>query len=126
MADELPVITLKAIGIVRNGVTELKPKQGWREVVSDIVINSSLTETLDGLEVFSHIIVLFWMHQRAATDELPAKRHPMSKQELPLAGLLSWRSSIRPNPAGKTTVRLLQRQGNILRVEDLTPLMPHR
>ncbi len=122
MADELPTITLKAIGIVRNGVTELRPKQGWREVVSEIVINSSLTETLDGLEEFSHIIVLFWMHQRAATGELPAKRHPMSKQELPLVGLLAWRSPIRPNPIGKTTVKLLQRQGNILRVEGLDAL----
>ncbi len=59
MANELPSISLKAIGIVRNGITQLPgPKQGWREVVSDIVINSSLTEALDGLEEYSHIIAL--------------------------------------------------------------------
>ena len=53
MADELPTIPLKAIGIVRNGFTGLPgPKQGWREVVSDIVINSSLTKSLDGLGEF--------------------------------------------------------------------------
>ncbi|GAH06343.1 unnamed protein product [marine sediment metagenome] len=41
MANEL---TLKAIGIVRNGIKQ-PPKQvpfGWEKVVSDIVVNSSL------------------------------------------------------------------------------------
>lgn len=125
MADELPTVTFKAIGIVRNGITQVprpRPQPGWREVVSDIVINPSLTETLDGLEEYSHIIVLFWLHQVAATGELPTKRHPMGKPELPLVGTLAWRSPTRPNPIGKTTARLLQRQGNILRVEGLDAL----
>jgi len=117
MANEL---TLKAIGIVRNGIKQ-PPKQvpfGWEKVVSDIVVNSSLTEALDGLEEFSHIVVLFWMHQ-AAAGELPMKVHPMGKQELPLVGLFATRSPHRPNPVGVTTVRLLERQGNILKVKGL-------
>lgn len=120
MADELPTITLKPIGVVRNEVKELpRPKQGFREIVSDIVISDSLTESLDGLEDFSHIVVLFWMHRLAADAELPIKRHPVGKEELPLVGVLAWRSASRPNSIGKTTVRLLQRQGNILRVKGL-------
>lgn len=119
MADKLPTITLKAIGIVKNGVTQLpRPKQGWGQVVSDIVINGSLAEMLDGLEEYSHVTVLFWMHQ-VDTRELPTKRHPMLRQDWPLVGLLAWRSSHRPNPIGMTPVRLLQRQGNILRVKGL-------
>ena len=113
MAD----ITLKAIGIVRNGIKQ-RPKQGWEKVVSDIVVNSSLTEALDRLEEFSHIIVLYWLH-RAASGKVPLKIHPMGKQELPLVGLFATRSPHRPNPIGKATVRLLQRQGNILKVEGL-------
>ena len=120
MADELPTITLKAIGIVRNEVMQLpRPIQGFREIVSDIVIDSSLTEALDGLEEFSHIIVIFYFHKRVVDGELPIKSHPVGKQEIPLVGLLAWRSANRPNPIGKTTVRLLQRQGNILRVVGL-------
>ena len=116
----MPDMTLKAIGIVRNEVKQ-KPKQvpfGWEKVVSDIVVNSSLTEALDGLEEFSHIIVLYWMHQ-VGTGELPMKVHPMGKQGLPLVGRLATRSPDRPNPIGKTTVRLLERQGNILKVSGL-------
>ena len=69
MANELPSMTLKAIGIVRNGIKQ-PPKQGWGEVVSEIVVNSSLAQALDGLEEFSHIIVLYWMHQVTADGQL--------------------------------------------------------
>ena len=117
MGSEMPGMNLKAIGIVRNGI-EQPPRQGWENVVSDIVVNSSLTEALDNLDEFSHIIVLYWMH-RAAGEPLPSKVHPMGKQELPLVGRFATRSPNRPNPVGKATVRLLERQGNILKVEGL-------
>ena len=117
MANELPGKTFKAIGIVRNGIKQL-PKQGWENVASKIVVNSSLTEALDNLDEFSHIIVLYWMHQ-VAGNKLSTKVHPMGNQELPAVGLFATRSPNRPNPVGKATVRLLKRQGNILKVEGL-------
>ena len=120
MADELPNMTLKAIGIVRSEIKEpTGPGYPWEKVVSDIVVNSSLSEALDGLEEFSHIIVLYWMHQRAATGQPPTKVRPMGKQKLPLMGVFATRSPDRPNPVGKATVRLLQRQGNTLKIKGL-------
>ena len=124
MANELPGITLKAIGIVRNGIKQ-PPKQvpfGWEKVVSDIVVDSSLTEALDGLGEFSHIKVIYWMHQAATTGQLSMKVHPMGKQELPLVGLFATRALKRPNPIGKATVKLLRRQRNILTVSGLDAL----
>ena len=118
MVDELPLISLKAIGIVRNEVKQ-PTREGWEKVVSDIVLDSNLTEALDNLDEFSHLIVLFWMHQVAPTGRVPTKVHPKGKQELPLVGLFATRSPNRPNPIGKATVRLLQRQGNTLKVEGL-------
>ena len=119
MIDELPDMTLKAIGIVRNKVGQ-KPKPGydWWGIVSEIVVDSNLTEALDGLDEFSHIIVLYWMH-RVTTGQVRTKIHPMGRGELPLVGLFATRSPNRPNPVGKATVRLLQRQGNILKIEGL-------
>ncbi len=116
--NELPGTSLKAIGIVRNEVKH-PLKQDWEKVVSDIVMDSSLTEALDGLEEFSHNIVVYWMHLDAATGELPTKVHPKGRQELPLVGLFATRSPQRPNPVGVTTVRLLKRRDNILKVEGL-------
>ena len=49
----------------------------------------------------------------------PIKLHPKGKLELPEVGLFASRSPNRPNPVGKTTVRLLERRGNILKVEGL-------
>ena len=123
MVNELPSMTLKVIGVVRNEVKQA-PGAGydWQSVVSEIVIDSSLTEALDGLDAFSHIIVLYWMHQLATNEQFPNKIHPMGKQELPLVGLFATRSPRRPNPLGKTIARLLQRQGNILKVTGLDTL----
>ena len=116
--NELLGTSLKAIGVVRN---EFKHplKQDWEKVVSDIVVDNSLNEALDGVEEFSHIIVLYWMHRIAATGELPPKVHPRGRQEIPLVGLFATRSPQRPNPIGVATVRLLKRRDNILRVEGL-------
>jgi tRNA-Thr(GGU) m(6)t(6)A37 methyltransferase TsaA len=123
MTDEFPTMTLKAIGIVRNEVKERPPagREWWEEVVSEIVVDSSLTEALDGLEEFSHIIVLYWMH-RVTDREVPLKIHPRGDKELPLTGLFATRTPNRPNRIGKTTARLLQREGGILKVKGLDAL----
>ncbi len=115
-------MTLKAIGIVKSDIKEPSPgRLDLKGIISEIVIDSSLTEALDGLEDFSHIIVLYWMH-RAAPRRTRLKVHPMGREEVPLQGLFAVRTPNRPNPIGKTTVRLLQRQGNILKVEGLDAL----
>jgi len=119
MDNESPGMTLTAIGFVSNRLKDLPGRDfDYKKVVSEIVINSSLTEALDRLDEFSHIIVLYWMH-RAVTSQLRTKVHPRGNQEFPLVGLFATRSPHRPNPIGMTTVRLLERRGNILRVEGL-------
>jgi tRNA (Thr-GGU) A37 N-methylase len=47
MSKETPAMKLKAIGVVSNGIKETI-RHGWREVVSEITVNSELTEALDG------------------------------------------------------------------------------
>ncbi|MBI4283455.1 MAG: tRNA (N6-threonylcarbamoyladenosine(37)-N6)-methyltransferase TrmO [Chloroflexi bacterium] len=110
-------MTLKPIGFVRNEVKEVG-RHDFASLVSEVVVDSRLTEALDGLEEFSHIIVLFWAH-RLTDEEMPLKIHPMHRQELPLTGLFATRTPNRPNRICQTTVRLLQRRGNILRVKGL-------
>ena len=120
MANKPPGMTLKAIGVVRNEIKQ-KPARGfnWREVVSQIIIDSHLAEALDGLDDFSHIIVLYWMHQATDSQKMAIKVHPRGRQDISPVGLFASRSPYRPNPLGKTTVRLLERRGNILRVAGL-------
>ena len=118
MVGELHGMTLKAIGIVQNKVKQV-PGSGykWQKIVSEIVLDDSLTEAMDNLDEFSHIIVLYWMHQ--STEPAPVKVHPKGRAELPRVGVFASRSPDRPNPVGKATVRLLQRRRNVLTVQGL-------
>jgi tRNA-Thr(GGU) m(6)t(6)A37 methyltransferase TsaA len=104
---------------VRNAIREPpSPPYDWDKVVSRIEIEPGLTEALDNLDEFSHIIVLYWM-DRLATKPLPLKVRPRHDPERPLIGLLASRSPHRPNPIGKATVRLLKKESNMLTVSGL-------
>jgi tRNA (adenine37-N6)-methyltransferase len=110
-------ICLKPIGYVRNGIQEFSGHD-WKEVVSEIVIHPELSEALDNLDEFSHIIVLCWL-EKAKRQKLAAKIRMQQNPAKPLVGLFATRSPDRPNPIGKTTVKLLERRGNILKVQGL-------
>lgn len=106
-------IVLTPIGQVRNTIKE-RMKHGWSAVESKIVINPGLADSLDGLEEFSHIIVLFWMHR--VSGQAPIKVHPQGRSDLPLVGLFATRSPHRPNAIGLCVAKLLERNGNELKV----------
>ena len=112
-------MTLTPIGVVRSPLTQpTYERLRLKDITAEIVIDEGLNEALDGIEGFSHIIVLYWMHlARRERDHL--KAHPMGRTDVPEQGLFAVRSPNRPNPIGKTTVRLLGRRGNILRVQGL-------
>ncbi len=92
-------------------------RHGWSQVESVLIIDSELTDLMDGLEDFSHIIVLFWMHQ--SSGEFPIKVHPQGRDDMPLTGVFATRAPHRPNSIGMTVVKLIDREGNRLRVKEL-------
>jgi tRNA-Thr(GGU) m(6)t(6)A37 methyltransferase TsaA len=109
-------MTLRAIGFVRSEIKEPSRRE-FGDIISEVVIDESLTEALDGLDEFSHITVLYWIHR--AAPGYPLKVHPRGDLALPAVGLFATRSPQRPNRIGKTTVRLLRRQDNVLTVQGL-------
>ena len=136
MLEELPGVSLKVVGFVTNGIRQ-RPDSGWKKVISEITIVSSLNEALEGLEEFSHIIVIYWMNQMPPLAQVPTRIHPRGRQDLPLVGLFATRAPYRLNPVGATAVRLLERRDNVLKVQgldaldgtpviDIKPYMPKR
>jgi len=111
-------IKLKPIGVVHNEIKQTS-YHDCKDIVSEIEIDGKWAELLDGIEEFSHIIVLFWMHKVSRDAEPPVKVHPRGRADLPLVGLFATRAPQRPNPIGITTVKLLKRRGNILTVQGL-------
>lgn len=111
-------ITLRAIGKVRNAVRHMK-REGWSSVVSDIILQPKLEEALEGVEEYSHLLVLFWLSRGRRAGGCLKRIHPKSRQDLPLVGIFATRTQYRPNPIGLTLVKLIGRKRNILRVRGL-------
>jgi tRNA-Thr(GGU) m(6)t(6)A37 methyltransferase TsaA len=114
---------VEPIGYVRNSIQHV-PRSAvsdFQGVDSEIEMLEELAPALDGIEGFSHILVLYWMHRLESLSG-PLKVHPAGLKDLPLVGLFATRSPRRPNPIGLTMVPLLSRQGNRLRVANLDAL----
>ena len=107
---------MKAIGFIRTSAGKRR-YDGWRDVVSEIVIHPDYEEALEGIEDFSHIYVLFYLHE--AEGPFKRKIHPTGNPELPLVGAFATRTPNRPNPIAQSLVKLLSRKKNILTVEGL-------
>lgn len=112
------IFKLKPIAMVKNDIAQLG-YHDTKEVVSDIIFDNQYEEALDSLEKFSHAVILFWFHKSTPWDNSVSKVHPRKRQDLPLVGVFSSRSPVRPNPIGMTVVKLLKREGNVLQVMGL-------
>ncbi len=91
-----------------------------RELVSNIVIEKEYAAGLDGIEDWSHLYVIFWMHK--ILDEKKTLVCPRSEPDMPSVGIFATRAPIRPNPIGLTLVELVRREGNVLVVKGLDAL----
>ncbi|MFZ6008731.1 MAG: tRNA (N6-threonylcarbamoyladenosine(37)-N6)-methyltransferase TrmO [Bacteroidota bacterium] len=120
--------TLFPIGFVRSTLRNLKdaPHQGYEGAPDAWVeINSKYTEGLDGINVGDEIILITWFH---LSDRDVLKVHPQNNKRNPLTGVFATRSPDRPNPLGIHPVKVLEIQGNRLKVQPLeaidgTPLI---
>jgi len=113
-------IKIKPIGYVRRASKEEDVKD--RNLISRIIIRKDLIEALEGIEDFSHIFVVFWMHQVPKEETKMLKVHPRGRTDLPLLGVFATRTAFRPNPIGLTLVELLERKNNVLVVKGLDAL----
>ena len=115
---------LKAVGTVRNDTLQpvLVADSGdlqWRAVpgdaggssgaISELDIYSEFEGILDGIEDFSHALVLYWAHFVGLEGRRLIKVHPMGRKDLPLIGLFASCSPARPNPICVSAVRILER-----------------
>ncbi|MFC2011464.1 tRNA (N6-threonylcarbamoyladenosine(37)-N6)-methyltransferase TrmO [Chloroflexota bacterium] len=126
-------IYMEPIGYVANDVNS--PMDcNWAGVESKIVLQEHLLPALSRLGDFSHLLVVFWMHQAKPPTIL--QRRPQDRDDMPEVGLFSQRSKHRPNPIGITAVPLVKISGcevmvrgldavNGTPVLDIKPYYPH-
>ncbi|MBI2971594.1 MAG: tRNA (N6-threonylcarbamoyladenosine(37)-N6)-methyltransferase TrmO [Candidatus Aenigmarchaeota archaeon] len=106
-------VTLHPIGTVKNA----EKKQhfgGWRSVTSRIVVRKKLAPALDGIEGYSHALIVYWMH---GVKKHVIKHRPQGVA--PLIGIFACRCQGRPNPIGISAVKIVKRKGAVLTVKGL-------
>ncbi len=110
-------IILKPIGFVRTEAAgdEVKDKSH----LSEIFVDCELTSALEGILGFSHVFVLFWLHEITDTQRKTLRVHPRGRLDLPLVGVFSARTNLRPNPIGLTLCELVKVESNIITVRGL-------
>lgn len=111
-------VGLRPIGRVVHDCPDEQVGRRRRELVAEVVLDPALAPALDGIEGYSHVVVIFWMH-RLGGGPRPLKVHPRGRLDLPEVGVLATRGPDHPNPLGLAVVELLEREGARLRVRGL-------
>jgi tRNA-Thr(GGU) m(6)t(6)A37 methyltransferase TsaA len=118
---------MRPIGIIRSphrsaAGTPIQPAYA-EAVEGEVVVDESLASALDDVEGFERIWLLYCLDRAK-----PWKSKVIPYRDTQERGLFATRAPSRPNPIGLSVVRLLAREGNVLRVSGLdildgTPLL---
>jgi tRNA-Thr(GGU) m(6)t(6)A37 methyltransferase TsaA len=117
-----PGLRLRPIGIVRSHFKEpsdlpppaFAPPGFFRRSTGEIEIYPEYAAGLEGLEGFSHIIVLFHFHKAG-----PARLEVRPPGQTKRRGVFASRSPHRPNSLGFSVLKLLGRDGRVINVSGL-------
>jgi tRNA-Thr(GGU) m(6)t(6)A37 methyltransferase TsaA len=119
-------ILFRPVGVIRTQATDEQVRESGGELESIVDVFPEFREALDGLEGFSHIFVLSYLHRLRPEQIGPLKVRPrrllkagFKFEDLPLVGVFAIDSPTRPNPIGLSLVRLLRVEGTRLFVQGL-------
>lgn len=115
-------VRFRPVGVVRSRYKEpselpppvFAPPRFFERSTGKIEVFPEFEAGLDGLEGFSHIIVIFHFH-KAGVSKLKVTPPGRSKPR----GVFATRSPRRPAPLGLSVLRLLGRDGRVLEVSGL-------
>lgn len=108
-------VTLNAIGFVRNEIAKPQPR-GWERIESRIEFLPEHAARLDGIDAYSHVIVVCYLD---LAEDAPEKPENLTLPSGNTCGIFATRSQLRPNHLGVSVVGLLGREGHALRVRGL-------
>jgi tRNA (adenine37-N6)-methyltransferase len=85
--DDAGNIKIKPLGYVKSPIK--KPQVGGlTDIETEIVLSDDCADCLDGIEEFSHIVVIYWLDRINCYRE---KLRPQGKAGVPLLGMLATR-----------------------------------
>jgi len=102
----MTTIEMTPIGYVSNQVTD-PIDENWGAIVSRLNINPEYSYGIDGLDQFSHAIVLTFLNKAEFSAAKHLVRRPRGLETMPEVGIFAQRAKDRPNSIGVTAVRIL-------------------
>ena len=113
-------LTMRPIGAVRS-TRSTAQDDDWDAVAASIELDAAVLDSSAtlGLDTFSHIEVVYVFHLVDESNACRGARHPRSRDDWPLTGILAQRAKDRPNRIGVTTCRLDAVDGLTLKVTGL-------
>jgi tRNA-Thr(GGU) m(6)t(6)A37 methyltransferase TsaA len=111
--------TLTPIATVRSTRRRVEDDNWDREQATIELAADFDAEALEGLEAFSHAEIIFVLDRVDAQGVERGSRHPRGNLDWPAVGIFAQRGKNRPNRLGSTIVRVLGRDGRVLRVAGL-------
>jgi tRNA-Thr(GGU) m(6)t(6)A37 methyltransferase TsaA len=111
---------LRPVGWLRSPRRDVEDDD-WGSVVSTIELDPELftNDALEGLERFSHVEIIFFMHRVRQEKIVAGARHPRDRADLPRVGIFAQRASGRPNQLGLSVAEIVARDGVALTVRGL-------
>lgn len=131
-------ICIKPVGIVKNdllapplvvGADGLQHNQACTSAmrdmtetdvrISEIILDEEFSELLEGVEEYSHIMILYWGHEVTDSGRAMKITHPAGLTNYPKQGVYATYSPARPNPVLMTVVKLMKKEEKRLYVSGL-------
>ena len=96
------------------GVIKKKDQSAWIEIYE------KFRDALQGLDQYSHIMVLTWFHQSdTKTKRKTLQVHPMGNEANPLTGVFATRSPVRPNPIALFSCKVVKIKDRLIHIESI-------
>lgn len=113
-------ITLIPIGIIHSNRHEIED-DFWGDVISEIELNPDIltASATNELDKFSHIEVIYYMHDVNPEKIITGARHPRNNAEFPNVGILAQRTKNRFNQLGLSRAKLISVNGLKITVQGL-------
>jgi|GEM_PF-696774 len=124
---EVP-IEVEPIGYVRTNASDDEVRNSWISggVEGVIEILPEYEAGLEGIDGFSHLVIIAWLHKAVPWHRKVLRVKPrllarfgVPLEELPLIGVFATDSPDRPNPLAIDIVEFLGRDGRFLKVKGL-------
>lgn len=135
----MDVAPIRPVGVMHVAFSDEEVRRSWHseDLEGVLEVFPEFEDALLGLEGFSHLLILVWLHKVEGRVALQVRPRRLSRalgvpeDSLPLFGTFCSDSPHRPNPLGIDLVKLVRREGRFLHVRgidlfDRTPVLDIR